>query len=341
MPCRGTGRPFELHLIDVPVPLLDDHTLNDGDRRLWMIMQYDHMHVTDRNVYEKTYLAARSHHSRTTIYSSLARLAAAGWYNPTKPQVTTKPLWHRYACVSIPDTLVFDENLSDRDIIAYCRLAASPYRMLRRCSYKIVANILGFCVNTAKKTIAALARASWLIVNQKHQKAPVWITMDTPYDRYIRRMTNLFTRRLERAEPTGELIAQSMIEVLTNADFCARGFLSFLRNPETDELLQVDFWFPEHRVAIEYNGDHHNDPEQQRRDEIKAKLLKAKGITLIVLTAVDLSLDTIGAKLKAAGIPLCDLSPYASLANYLNNRAYGYMQDIIKKYGIAVPAVEG
>lgn len=65
---------------------------------------------------------------------------------------------------------------------------------------------------------------------------------------------------------------------------------------------------------------HHNDPEQQRRDEIKAKLLKAKGITLIVLTAVDLSLDTIGAKLKAAGIPLCDLSPYASLANYVRPR---------------------
>jgi hypothetical protein len=319
--------------VDVCRALLHDARLNDNDKRLWMIMQHDLKYVPHCKVYEKTYLAARLRLSRTTIYGSLARLAAAGWYDPTLPKVKDKPRRKRTSFISVPGTLLLSPDLSARDVIAYCRLKETG-KQERECSYKTVAHLLGLCVTTTRRALAALAKASWLIVNQKNQKTPVFVKLDTPFDQFAREQANLFTNRLKRPRLKGEAIVQSMVEVLVDSEYWVGGYPSYLRNPRTDELLQIDLYLPKYRIAIEFNGPQHYRPTvfasqekvllQKERDEAKARQLTAHGIILVVLTAADLSLKTIAAKLRELGVPLRDLSLYPTLVGYIENRAAAY-----------------
>lgn len=62
-----------------------------------------------------------------------------------------------------------------------------------------------------------------------------------------------------------------------------------IKNPRTNAYLELDFYLPEINLAIELNGITHYKPiygqdkflRQQRNDELKRKLCKKQGITLI------------------------------------------------------------
>ena len=46
----------------------------------------------------------------------------------------------------------------------------------------------------------------------------------------------------------------------------------------------LDFYFPEHRLAVEIDGEYHNDPEQKERDRKKAADCEVLEITLLHLS---------------------------------------------------------
>lgn len=60
--------------------------------------------------------------------------------------------------------------------------------------------------------------------------------------------------------------------------------------------MELDFYFPKHNVAIEFNGDQHYhatslsvDPEpQKKRDWQKRRICKERGIYVITIKAIDL-----------------------------------------------------
>lgn len=54
----------------------------------------------------------------------------------------------------------------------------------------------------------------------------------------------------------------------------------------------IDLAIPRYRIAIEYQGDYHRDPEQWRRDRMRRAALEAQGWTVIELTAADLRDET-------------------------------------------------
>jgi DNA-binding transcriptional regulator YhcF (GntR family) len=324
------------NLVRFPLPLLAEKKLTDSDRRLWLIMMHDRTYLPDCKLLNITKLAARARHSRTTIYRSLERLAEVGWYDPVKRKPVYQFPYHNYPGVSVLHDLIFADNLTDRDVIAYCRLKALPDKMRERCHNKALAGLLGLCVNTVKKALAALSRASWLIVertiNTKNKAQTLSIYIDNPDDRYDRQMTNLLNKRLKiHGDRKGEVIAQTMVELLADTDIYVNGFYSFLRNPATSELLQLDIFLPDFNLAIEYNGRYHAEPEQKKRDRVKAEKLDIRGSALYVLTVFDLSLERISALLKAAGVPLRDISRYPSFVRYLSNRARGVVQEILEK----------
>jgi hypothetical protein len=75
----------------------------------------------------------------------------------------------------------------------------------------------------------------------------------------------------------------------------------WLRNPKTGRRLEIDRYYPEIRVGIEYNGVQHGRPilglqrdhaafmEQQIRDAFKTQTCKERGIELIAITIFDLT----------------------------------------------------
>lgn len=56
-------------------------------------------------------------------------------------------------------------------------------------------------------------------------------------------------------------------------------------------VARVDLAHPEARVAVEYDGDHHRDPSQWRRDLRRRERLDALGWRVVVITANDLLHD--------------------------------------------------
>ena len=53
-------------------------------------------------------------------------------------------------------------------------------------------------------------------------------------------------------------------------------------------VARVDFGWPEHRVALEYDGLWHADPDQFRKDRQRLNRLSAAGWRIVFVTAADL-----------------------------------------------------
>jgi hypothetical protein len=66
-------------------------------------------------------------------------------------------------------------------------------------------------------------------------------------------------------------------------------------------LARVDLAFPEHRLAVEYEGAHHFDGTQLVRDDVRIARLEAAGWRVIRLSAPDLrDLDGVVTRVRAA-----------------------------------------
>jgi very-short-patch-repair endonuclease len=61
-----------------------------------------------------------------------------------------------------------------------------------------------------------------------------------------------------------------------------------VRNASGDFVARVDLAFPEHRVAIEYDGAWHGEPGQFAKDRRRLNALVAAGWTVVHVTAADL-----------------------------------------------------
>ena len=83
-----------------------------------------------------------------------------------------------------------------------------------------------------------------------------------------------------------------------------------LRRPDGSVEYRLDLSFPDHLLAIEYDGRWHDTPEQQLRDHARREELRRRGWRFVVLHAEDLfespeaTLDKLRAELAQRGIPV-------------------------------------
>lgn len=57
-----------------------------------------------------------------------------------------------------------------------------------------------------------------------------------------------------------------------------------IKNPKTEYFLELDIFFPERKIAIEYNGIYwHSKRNVQKRDKIKQQICEENGIKLIII----------------------------------------------------------
>jgi hypothetical protein len=61
-----------------------------------------------------------------------------------------------------------------------------------------------------------------------------------------------------------------------------------VRDERGRHLARVDFAWPSHRVAVEYDGAWHAEPGQFARDRARLNRLQAAGWRVVFVTAVDL-----------------------------------------------------
>lgn len=116
----------------------------------------------------------------------------------------------------------------------------------------------------------------------------------------------------------------------------------YIENYRPDWLygMELDFYFPNKKIAIEFNGDQHyvytefgEHLAQARRDAIKAKICKERGIWLRVFDASDLEYTRLRSRCKKLFTKESVKNPFiVSKLKSLNKECIAYRKTLINHW---------
>jgi predicted transcriptional regulator len=320
--------------VEVPLRLLLDERLTAADKLVWMIMRLDKVDHTGPKLASPTRLAERAHLSRITIYNSLKRLTATGWYNGEYPVRNNA---NRNDRCDVPANLLRSTALLPRDIVMYGLLKAGLFKQQGKLTYLALSKYAQLDVKTVRRSLHALAQTGWIKMEKASVRAPIHFRLANPRDAYRREIE----RRINTFPFKGEAIGREIVLfLLQQADFEVNPRPSWLTSHTTGALLEIDLYIPKFELAMEFQGEQHynetdfSTPEevtkQQARDAEKAKLLEEHHTKLLVLKDEDLFIDKI--KLKLFGLaPLRDLEGLEPIQYYLDGLGHQYQKKAMRK----------
>lgn len=325
--------------VDVPLELLLAKDLTPAAKLVWIRLRFDTLRRPQwphhpRQLVKRTCLA------RSTVYEALRRLAAAGWLSPhrgPKGKTLRRPVCpvRSRRSVRIPADLIrWAHALRPQAILCYGILQALPGFSLHagtgRFKWAELRSLTGLHLRTLKRAVRALAEARWIALVQKNRRAPLEFRLQHA-DRAYKEEAE---RRLDREEYKGESLMRTYLSLLVDTKECEDGARpEFLVNPGSGQRMELDRYYPVHRVAFEFNGRQHYEAAgrftkqevaaQKRRDRLKQWICRARNVTLVVVHAEDLSLRGMLQKVKSL-LPLRTLRGYRETIRYLDSCAMRY-----------------
>lgn len=329
--------------IAVPLSLLVSKELTPAAKLLWIRLRYDGIHRSKRS-HRPRQLAKRTCLGRSTVYEALRRGEVNGWFVRSRDPETGKPRWKAVwpqrggdRAVRIPVALIrAAHELRPVAILCYGILqAVKEFNVGSQAGtfkWGELKQISGLDLRTIRRAVRALAAKRWIATAQKHRLQRIWFRLMIADEAYLEEIRV----RLERAEFAGEALMRSYLSLIVQSDESedwARP--EFLVNPASGERMELDRYYPVHRVAFEFNGRQHYQatgqfprPEveaQRKRDQLKRQICREKNIELVVVHAEDLSV--IG-MLKKVGnlLPRRALRGLKRTIEYLDNCSLRYRQ---------------
>ena len=146
-------------------------------------------------------------------------------------------------------------------------------------------------LGTAVAALDAMVRSTCLAIGALH--AAVAAGTGRKGVVRVRRAVQLVDPRAESAPESRVRVALAVAGLAPVPQYEVRSGGTF--------LARVDLAFPEHLLAVEYEGAHHFDGTQIVRDDQRIARLEAAGWRVIRLSAVDLrDLDTVVTRVRAA-----------------------------------------
>lgn len=110
-------------------------------------------------------------------------------------------------------------------------------------------------------------------------------------------------RLLPLADPRGESPMETRLRLLlVDAGTPPPAAQFEVRAADGTLAGRVDLAWPEHRLAVEYDGDHHRTPEQFRRDVYRLNHLRLAGWTVLRFTADDVLRRSVETAVTVAAI---------------------------------------
>lgn len=327
--------------IAVPLALILSTELTPAAKLLWMRLRFDAMHSGKRS-HRPRRLAMRTCLARSTIYEALNRAVETGWLVPQR-DVASGKRWWRTACpvrhprgvVRIPVDLIRAAHaLRPQAILCYGLLQATTRFNVngRTGAFKWaeLRALSGLHLRTLKRAVRELVEARWVTILQPNRRAPIWFRLQHA-DRAYR---DEVAKSLERAGYLGEALMRSFLSLIADTRECEDGARpEFLVNPATGERLELDRYYPVHRVAFEFNGKQHYTATgpftkeevaaQKRRDRLKQRLCKERRVELVVVHAEDLSLAGMLRKVGAL-LPRRSLRGFRETIRFLNRCGLRY-----------------
>jgi very-short-patch-repair endonuclease len=110
-------------------------------------------------------------------------------------------------------------------------------------------------------------------------------------------------RVLALADPRAESPMETRLRLILIAKRLPAPAVQYVvRTAGGNFVARVDLAYPEHRLAIEYDGDHHRGKASFYRDLARQNALRAEGWTVLRFTAADMygDLDAVAATVRAA-----------------------------------------
>lgn len=322
----------------VPIPLgrLLCPELTPAVKLVWIGLQLDR-HLPRKQLRSPTRIQRRIGVSRPTIRKAFACLA-----RPSDVRLPNDLVGLGRLRVRVHADLITDKTVPALARVLYCILLG--LRRLKRhdilSSYAAIAKVVHLQPRTVRRAVRALVAAGWLAISQPHKRAPVHFSFP---DRKLSRQRADVLRakqRLKKSGNRGETLALLWCDTLVDSnhhmDDC---FPDFLTNPRTNELLQADRYYLDHKVIIEFQGPQHDGPTQQysatevakqmARDRIKREICARQGVPLIELRPEDLTFRRLRTLLSKV-LPLRDVTPDEPIVCYLEMESRQYMKAIAR-----------
>jgi hypothetical protein len=314
--------------VQVPAPVLLDRSMAGSAKLLWIILQIGSQGAPGSQAPVSTRdLEARAGLGLNTVKRGLVKLESAGWLSST-------PMGGQSGAsvASMPYDLLLDKDLGVQAKLLYGILQLTPAR--GQTTYDQLCGLSGLSHKTVRAAVQDLQAQGWLQLSQRTKFRAVRFALRNPVAARREGDVTLAGLRLREAPHLGEALMREYLSLLVESDeFEDNATPGFLVNPYTDEELQFDRYYPP-RVAFEFNGQQHYRPtalyakkaevsRQQGRDLIKTGICLRRGVTLVVVLAEDLSLESMRQKVTTL-LPLRRLDGHGPLIDFLEDEARAY-----------------
>ena len=326
--------------VDVPFSLLFTKELTPAAKLLWMRLALDEQNRHPRSQRPRR-LAKCTFLARSTIYEALNRGKAKKWFVPYRDSDGTP--WLKPVCptrdrrrkAKIPVALIrAAHKLRPQAIVCFGLLQAVPgfNGIAVWFKWAELRKITGLHLRTLRRAVRELAEAKWVSLAQKNRRAPIFCRLQDADEAHIRDLSET----LDKADYVGEaLMCWGLSLIVDTKESLDRARPEFLANPATRVRLEFDRYYPTEQVAVEFNGRQHYRATdlysrekvqgQRKRDRLKERICKERGITLVVVRAEDLSLHGLLGKVGNV-LPLRSLRGFRKTIKFFDERCREYQE---------------
>lgn len=226
--------------------------------------------------------------------------------------------------------IVQDRRLSPSSRMLYQAINAHVKTTARK-----YAAAFGIPPGTIRRCLAELKRCGWVYSYKTPEHKDLiyatWMPLDVE-----REVAELAEQLADHAANRGEFILKLMLDTLVNdPNFIDNARFRWTRLGTGHSRLEFDRYYPDGRVAIEFQGRQHYEEvefgvgksdlaEQQIRDGLKALACLRHQVTLIEIADVELSYDYVVAKLTGH-LPLFPVRMDRPLFRTIANLAAEYV----------------
>lgn len=312
-------------MVKAPAALLLAPEVSVSTKVLWLLMQTLDPAAGTPSV---PYLRNQTGLAANTIRQGLTQLSNM----PTLPNAPA---------ATMPEDLLTSQEIRPQARLLYGVLQLTPgYRHPEgQTTYAELSDMTGLSPRPTREAFAALVQTGWLQFTQAGRKAPLKFKLLRPAVTLGNALYENALHRLTRRRYGGEAIMREFLTLLIDsAQFQDDAAPGFLVNPVTRERLQLDRFYPELKVAFEYQGAQHfgeteqvseeESRQQQARDLMKIGMCVRQGITLVEVLPKELTFKGLQKKVGALQVPLRDLKGQDRLIRFLSERASRYRSKI-------------
>lgn len=312
----------------VPFSSLNAPTHSAGTRLVWLLLallQREKVSPpTDRRLSELSGLTVK-------------------WVVQARASLDQAPLGRCYArpypsCAAIPAALLTETNISAGARLLYGQLQSVRGFTDSTCTstFAALAQLTGASDEALRRAAAELTEAGWLTALQPNRKQPIQFTLYNPAVLRTGARIRTVRRKTKRALYRGEALLREYLTAMIDLDrYEDDAAPDFLLNPFTDELMELDRFYPTAQVAFEFQGDQHSKAtdlatfgqtvKQVGRDAMKAFICKSRGIELVLIHPEELCSTAIDQKIPES-LPRRERCRWEPLVTALDRVAAEYRE---------------